>query len=106
MTNVRQFAAYRVNGMTDTAQPPGDLPDAPRAGQGCAGTSAVDLAYLQQHPLIQSPASRDAEIHLSRRSGCVLIADAIEALNPGKGAPFRYPHARVYNMLTLHYGTG
>jgi CheY-like chemotaxis protein len=31
------------------------------------------------------------------------LVDAIEALNPGQDVPFRAPHARLYNVLTLHY---
>ncbi len=90
--------------MTDTAQPPGDLPDAFLGQVKDALEHLHDLAYLQQHPLIQSPAlaTGNSSVAAAQRLRAA-IADAIEALNPGKGASFRYPHARVYNMLTLHY---
>ena len=90
--------------MTDTAQPPGDLPDAFLGQVKDALEHLHDLAYLQQHPLIQSPAlaTGNSSVAAAQRLRAA-IADAIEALNPGKGTSFRYPHARVYNMLTLHY---
>ncbi len=90
--------------MTDTAQMPGDLPDAFLGQVKDALEHLHDLAYLQQHPLTQSPAlaTGSSSVAAAQRLRAA-IADAIEALSPRKGASFRYPHARVYNMLTLHY---
>jgi CheY-like chemotaxis protein len=66
-----------------------------------------DFPYLQRHPLAQeigwkgdSP-SEAAGQYLRRE----LIA-AIEALSPGAGVAFRAPHARLYNLLHLHYVEG
>lgn len=63
-----------------------------------------DLPYLQHHLLARAgelSTESSAEIagqHLRRD----LVA-AIEALNPGEQVPFRAPHARLYNILVLHY---
>ncbi len=63
-----------------------------------------DLSYLQGHPLAQEDgvsAQGSAEIggQRLRRE----LASAIEALSPGAGVPFRAPHARLYNLMRLHY---
>lgn len=93
--------------MTDTVQTPGDLPDAFIGQVKDALEHLHDLAYLQQHPLTQSPAlATGSSIMAAAQRLRAAIADAIEALSPRKGMSFRYPHARVYNMLTLHYVDG
>jgi CheY-like chemotaxis protein len=90
--------------MTDTVQTPGGLPDAFIGQVKDALEHLHDLAYLQQHPLIQSPALATGSSSMAAAQRLrAAIADAIEALSPRKGMSFRYPHARVYNMLTLHY---
>ena len=62
-----------------------------------------DLAHLQHHPLLQEiSAGRTSTNTIAQRLRTRLV-DAIEALNPGKDTPFRAPHARIYNLLTLHY---
>ncbi len=93
--------------MADTAQTPGDLPEAFIGQVKDALEHLHDLAYLQQHPLTQSPALATGSSSTAAAQRLrAAIADAIEALSPRKGASFRYPHARVYNMLTLHYVDG
>lgn len=93
--------------MADTAQTPGDLPDAFIGQVKDALEHLHDLAYLQQHPLTRSPAlAAGSSATAAAQRLRAAIADAIEALSPRKGASFRYPHARVYNMLTLHYVDG
>lgn len=62
-----------------------------------------DLAYLQHHPLAQSLFAGGAMTNVTAQRLRAALSDAIEALNPGKGAAFRAPHARIYNLLTLHY---
>ncbi len=66
-----------------------------------------DFLYLQRHPLARegdaSPA-RSGET-AGQRLRRELIA-AIETLSPGPGIPFRAPHARLYNLLHLHYIEG
>jgi CheY-like chemotaxis protein len=63
-----------------------------------------DLPYLQRHPLARGDglgtkiSVEMAGQHLRRE-----LADAIEVLNPGEDVPFRAPHARLYNVLVLHY---
>jgi CheY-like chemotaxis protein len=63
-----------------------------------------DLPTLQRHPLARGDglgtetSDEMAGQHLRRE-----LADAIEALNPGEDVPFRAPHARLYNVLVLHY---
>jgi CheY-like chemotaxis protein len=90
--------------MTDTVQTPGGLPDVFIGQVKDALEHLHDLAYLQQHPLIQSPALATGSSSMAAAQRLrAAIADAIEALSPRKGMSFRYPHARVYNMLTLHY---
>ena len=66
-----------------------------------------DFPYLQNHPLAQAgrlfsdePGETDGQ-----RLRHALVA-AIETLNPGPGAPFHAVHARLYNLLLLHYVEG
>jgi CheY-like chemotaxis protein len=90
--------------MTDTAQTAGTLPDSFIGQVKDALEHLHDLAYLQQHSLLQSPAlARGSSTSAAAQRLRAALVDAIEALNPRKGSPFRYPHARVYNLLTLHY---
>lgn len=66
-----------------------------------------DFPFLQRHPLAQelkATADHSAESP-GQRLRRELIA-AIETLNPGPGVPFRAPHARLYNLLHLHYVEG
>jgi CheY-like chemotaxis protein len=68
-----------------------------------------DLGYLQKNPLTYGDVSdagsaetgTPAPAAIQRLRGEVVAA--IEALNPGRHSAFRAPHARVYNLLTLHY---
>lgn len=62
-----------------------------------------DLAHLQHHPLTESLFAGSASIGVSAQRLRAALADAIEMLNPGKDASFRAPHARIYNLITLHY---
>lgn len=62
-----------------------------------------DLAHLQHHPLTGSLFAGSTSANSTGQRLRAALADAIEALNPGKGAAFRAPHARIYNLLTLHY---
>jgi CheY-like chemotaxis protein len=66
-----------------------------------------DFPYLQRHALAQTlgfSVERPGEPagHYVRRE----VMAAIEALSPGTGVPFRAPHARLYNLLHLHYVEG
>ncbi len=66
-----------------------------------------DFPSLQRHPLAQEIGvvpDRPGET-AGQRLRRELIA-AIETLNPGPEAPFRAPHARLYNLLHLHYVEG
>jgi CheY-like chemotaxis protein len=63
-----------------------------------------DHAHLQNHPLMdqfhlvaeQGPES--AGLRLRRE-----LISAIETFNPGEGVPFIAQHARIYNVLVMHY---
>lgn len=66
-----------------------------------------DLLYLQRYPVVwegESHAGRAVEIGGQRLRQ--ELAAAIETLNPGAGVPFRAPHARLYNLIRLHYVQG
>lgn len=66
-----------------------------------------DFPYLQHHALVQQgwfAAGQPGET-AGQRFRHELIA-AIESLNPGPGIPFHAPHARLYNLLLLHYVEG
>jgi CheY-like chemotaxis protein len=61
-----------------------------------------DYSFLFNHPLEENKqAGNNAGQELRR-----LLLEAIEALSPGPGISFRAPHARVYNVLHLHYVEG
>jgi len=66
-----------------------------------------DFPYLQRHPLAQEgePRTERPGETAGQRLRRDLIA-AIETLNPGPGVPFRAPHARLHNLLHLHYVEG
>jgi len=66
-----------------------------------------DFSYLERHPLAlgtEHAAERTTET-AGQRLRREFIA-AIEALSPGPGVPFRAPHARLYNVIHLHYVEG
>lgn len=66
-----------------------------------------DFPYLQQHPLAQEsdPTMERSGETAGQRLRRELVA-AIEALSPGPGVSFRALHARLYNLLHLHYVEG
>jgi CheY-like chemotaxis protein len=65
-----------------------------------------DFPHLQNHPLINqldlSDQSPESSIQQLRRE----LLEVIDTLDPGKTVPFRSPHARLYNILHLHYVEG
>jgi len=66
-----------------------------------------DFPYLEGHPLAAEGAQlagRPSETPGQRLRREAVAA--IEALSPGPGVPLRAPHARVYNLLHLHYVEG
>ena len=68
-----------------------------------------DFPYLEGHPLAAESAQPAEAGHPAETPGQRLrreAAAAIEALSPGPGVPLRAPHARVYNLLHLHYVEG
>lgn len=65
-----------------------------------------DYSYLLNHPLNEKFPARG---HVGDSTGQELrraLLAAIESLSPGPGISFRAPHARVYNVLHLHYVEG
>lgn len=66
-----------------------------------------DYSYLQRHPLAQASRKNieSTGIRIGQQLQRDLIA-AIESLNPGTAVAFRAPHARLYNLLQLHYVEG
>ena len=66
-----------------------------------------DFPFLQLHPLAQElgPAPNHPSESPGQRLRRELIA-AVETLNPGPTVPFRASHARLYNLLHLHYVEG
>ncbi len=66
-----------------------------------------DFPFLQLHSLASElgPAADHPTESPGQRLRRELIA-AIETLNPGPTVPFRAPHARLYNLLHLHYVEG
>jgi CheY-like chemotaxis protein len=66
-----------------------------------------DFPYLMTHPLAQRVTSlaeqggESSAQHLRRE-----VIQAIELMSPGPGVSFRAPHARLYNVLHLHYVEG
>jgi CheY-like chemotaxis protein len=68
-----------------------------------------DFPYLEGHPLAAESveparAERPAETPGQRLRRQAMAA--IEALSPGPGISVRAPHARIYNLLHLHYVEG
>jgi CheY-like chemotaxis protein len=65
-----------------------------------------DYPHLQKHPLLHKPESPEqspeSPVQQLRRE----LLESIETLNPGETVPFRSPHARLYNILHLHYVEG
>jgi CheY-like chemotaxis protein len=63
-----------------------------------------DLRCLQQHALVGglAPDERGSAELPGKRLRRELVR-AIETLNPGDDVPFLAPHARLHNVLTLHY---
>ncbi|MBW7886104.1 MAG: response regulator [Caldilineaceae bacterium] len=67
-----------------------------------------DFPYLQNHPL-SAAIGGESEGAFQASAGQKLrrvVMDALEALNPGLDEYFRSPHARLYNLLRLHYLEG
>ncbi len=63
-----------------------------------------DLRYLQQHALTNGLASEEPDSpELPGKRLRRELLQAIETLSPGEDVPFRAAHARVHNLLTLHY---
>lgn len=65
-----------------------------------------DYSFLLNHPLNEKLPVR---AHTGDKTGQELrraLLAAIESLSPGPGISFRAPHARVYNVLHLHYVEG
>lgn len=63
-----------------------------------------DFPYLQKHPLagqFEAQPGETAGQRLRRE-----LVDIIETFNPGDEFYFRSPHARLYNVLHLHYVEG
>jgi CheY-like chemotaxis protein len=68
-----------------------------------------DFPYLEGHPLAAESVHPAGTRHPAETPGQRLRREtmaAIEALSPGPGVPLRAPHARVYNLLHLHYVEG
>jgi len=63
-----------------------------------------DVPFLQQHPLAQALPNQSGESSAQRLRRALIAA--IETLNPGVEVYFRSPHARLYNLLHLHYVEG
>ena len=65
-----------------------------------------DFPFLLSHPFTSRlPVSDRAGDNASQQLRRILL-EAIESLSPGPGVSFRAPHARVYNVLHLHYVEG
>ncbi|HEY66611.1 MAG TPA: response regulator [Caldilineae bacterium] len=85
----------------------GELPEAFIEQVKRALEHLYDFPLLQRHPL-----ARDLAPSVERAgetAGQFLrreLINAIETLNPGPSVPFRAPHARLYNLLHLHYVEG
>jgi CheY-like chemotaxis protein len=68
-----------------------------------------DFPYLEGHPLAAESAQPAGAGRPAETPGQRLRREAVaavEALSPGPGVPLRAPHARVYNLLHLHYVEG
>ncbi|MBI1877707.1 MAG: response regulator [Chloroflexi bacterium] len=66
-----------------------------------------DFPSLQHHPLalLDDPAGEGPGETAGQRLRKELLM-AVETLSPEPGAAFRSPHARLYNLLQLHYVEG
>ncbi len=66
-----------------------------------------NFPYLQRHPLAQPflPGTNHGGETAGERLRRELVS-IIEALSPGVDIPFRSPHARLYNLVHLHYVEG
>jgi CheY-like chemotaxis protein len=63
-----------------------------------------DLDYLQRYPVVrEGKSSTERSVEIGGQRLRQELAAAIETLNPGAGVPFRAPHARLYNLIRLHY---
>jgi CheY-like chemotaxis protein len=63
-----------------------------------------DFPYLQTHPLAGQLAELEQGDEQSRGQALRrLHLTAIERLNPDGNVPFGAPHARLYNLLQMHY---
>ncbi len=91
-----------------SASPPGPLPPPEFADQVRELLErAHDFPYLQSRALARAAARPDAPA--AEFTGQALrreLLAAIESLSPGPGVAFRAPHARLYNLLHLHYVEG
>jgi CheY-like chemotaxis protein len=66
-----------------------------------------DFPYLLGHPLALTPASLATQpVGFVGQQLRLEVMHAIESLSPGPGVSFRAPHARLYNVLHLHYVEG
>jgi len=89
--------------LSESAVPPANVIEQVRQ----ALAHLYDFPRLQSHPLAQQLAH--AAERASETAGQLLrreLINAIETLNPGPSVPFRAPHARLYNLLHLHYVEG
>jgi CheY-like chemotaxis protein len=69
---------------------------------------AHDFPFMQGRSLAGPGARPDAPV-VSELAGQALrreLLAAVESLSPGPGVAFRAPHARLYNLLHLHYVEG
>lgn len=62
-----------------------------------------DFPYLQAHPLAFARGSGGMPDEASGQRLRREVIAAIEVLSPNPGTGFRAPHARLYNLLHLHY---
>ena len=66
-----------------------------------------DFPYLQNHPLAtREPLPMESRGETASQRLRRELMEAIATLNPGPGVPFRASHARLYNLLHLHYVEG
>lgn len=66
-----------------------------------------DIPYLYQHPLAAQWPAPDSTSTASRAAALRQAAQAaIEALDPGDPVPFRSPHARLHQLMHLHFLEG
>jgi CheY-like chemotaxis protein len=65
-----------------------------------------DFPFLQVHPMAATSSKGIGSNETAGRQLRSKVIAAIEALNPGHEISFRAPHARLYNLLHLHYVEG